>query len=98
MPLKINLRHLEEHEVRLQGELPAGELDFDLHDELIRAEKPLRYDLTAEKLHDAVLVQGRLELTLDCQCVRCLKSFQTENRFGALGGAFAAGRRGQGGH
>ena len=76
MPLKINLRHLDEREIRLKGELPIAELDFDLRDEMIRAEKPLHYDLEIEKLHDSILVQGKLELMLDCECVRCLKSFQ----------------------
>jgi uncharacterized protein len=76
--LSVNLRHLEEDELHLKGELPVGELDLDLHDEMLRAEKPLRYDLRVEKLHDAVLVQGKLDLSLACQCVRCLKSFQTK--------------------
>jgi uncharacterized metal-binding protein YceD (DUF177 family) len=75
MSLTINLRHLEEHEVRLKGELPVAELDFGVQDELIRLEKPLRYDLTVEQLHDSLLVQGSLKLVLDCECVRCLKPF-----------------------
>jgi DUF177 domain-containing protein len=74
--LLVNLRHLETHAVRLQGELSAAELDFGLHDEMIRAEQPLRYDLTVEKLSDALLVTGTLRLVLDCQCVRCLKPFE----------------------
>jgi uncharacterized protein len=76
--LKFNLRHLEEHEIRLKGELPVAELAFDVQDELIRVEKPLRYDLKIEQLHDAILVQGSLRLTLDCECVRCLKPFKHE--------------------
>jgi DUF177 domain-containing protein len=76
MSLKINLRHLEARDVRLTGELPVKELDFGLRDEMIRAEKPLCYDLHVEKLHRALLVQGKLELALNCQCVRCLKPFQ----------------------
>ena len=76
MSLKVNLRHLEAHEIHLKGELPVEELDFDLRDEMIHAEKPLRYDLEIEKLHDSILVQGKLELTLKCECVRCLKSFE----------------------
>src|SRR5208282_6698405 len=74
--LLVNLRHLEAHEIHLEGELDAAGLDFGLRDEMIRAEQPLRYDLTVEKLHDAVLVTGSLQLILDCQCVRCLKSFE----------------------
>src|ERR1035441_1911092 len=74
--LSLNLRHLEAHEIRLEGELAAAGLDFDLRDEMIRAEQPLRYDLTVEKMDDALLVTGSLRLILDCQCVRCLKSFK----------------------
>ena len=78
--LLVNLRHLEAHEIHLEGELSAAELDFGLRDEMIRAEQPLRYDLIVEKLHDAVLATGSLQLTLDCQCVRCLKSFEQRLR------------------
>jgi uncharacterized metal-binding protein YceD (DUF177 family) len=75
MSLKVNLRHLEAHALRLQGELSAEELDLAVRDEMIRTEKPLHYDLEVESLHDALLVQGTLDLTLDCECVRCLKPF-----------------------
>ena len=78
MSLKVNLRHLEEHGIHLKGELPAAELDLGVNDELIRVEKPLRYDLTVELLHDAVLVTGSLALPLECECARCLKKFETE--------------------
>jgi uncharacterized metal-binding protein YceD (DUF177 family) len=75
MPLTVNLRHLEEHGLRLQGELPVAELDIDPHDEVIRVVQPLEYDLEVQRLDKSLLVQGRLHLTLDCQCVRCLKPF-----------------------
>lgn len=74
--LSVNLRHLESHDIHLKGELSVEELDFDLHDDMLRVEQPLKYDLNVEKLHNSVLVQGRLQLTLDCECVRCLKSFR----------------------
>jgi uncharacterized protein len=76
MSLKVNLRHLEAHEVHLKGELPVEELDFGLQDEMMQIKKPLRYDLEVEMVADALLVQGKLDLALDCQCVRCLKSFE----------------------
>lgn len=76
MSLKVNLRHLEAHEVHLKGDLPVEDLDFELRDEMIQAQKPLQYDLHVEKLSDGLLVQGKLALTLNCQCVRCLKSFE----------------------
>jgi uncharacterized protein len=76
MPLPINLRHLEAHNVRLEGELPAEELDIDPHDDVIRVASPLRYAIEVQKLDDSLLLQGRLGLALACQCVRCLKRFE----------------------
>ena len=76
MSLQVNLRRLENGAVRLHGQLPASELDLDGIDEMIRARQPLAYDLEVQKLENGILAQGRLELTLDCECVRCLKSFE----------------------
>lgn len=76
--LKINLRHLEHDELSLAGELPVAALELELHDEMLRVEAPLEYDLTVQRLEDAILVMGSLRLPLQCQCVRCLKSFATE--------------------
>ncbi|MBU6409991.1 MAG: DUF177 domain-containing protein [Verrucomicrobia bacterium] len=76
MPLRVNLRHLEARDLRLEGEMPAAELDLEIRDEMIRAERPLKYDLRVEELHHALLVQGEMEMILDCECVRCLKPFQ----------------------
>ena len=76
--LKFNLRHLDEHAIHLKGELPVAELDFAVTDELVRLEKPLRYDLQVEEMGDSILVTGSLRLILDCECVRCLKAFEYE--------------------
>jgi uncharacterized protein len=76
MSLIVNLRHLETHSLELAGELPAAELELDLRDEIIRAEKPLRYELEVQHLENALLLQGRLRLILQCECVRCLKPFE----------------------
>jgi len=76
MALLINLRHLEKDNVKLEGELPATQLDLEGVDELIQAQKPLRYKLEAQKVEDSVLVFGNLAITLDCECARCLKPFE----------------------
>jgi uncharacterized metal-binding protein YceD (DUF177 family) len=76
MPLQVNIRHLEDKDIRLQGQLPVAELALDDHDELVHVRLPLEYDLTAQSVDNAILLQGRLELTLDCECARCLKPFQ----------------------
>jgi len=76
MPLLINLRHLEKHDLTLNGELPVADLDLDTRDEMVQAIKPLRYQLEVQQLEDALLVRGKLVLPLACECVRCLKPFE----------------------
>ena len=75
MALTFNIRHLENKELHLTGQLPLEELALDLHDEVITPSGPLEYDLNAQELDDAVLVQGTLRLPLELHCVRCLKPF-----------------------
>jgi len=81
MALLINLRHLEKDDVVLEGELPASQLDVEGVDELIKVEKPLSYQLEAQKIESGILIQGRLSVTLDCECARCLKPFQQKLEF-----------------
>ncbi|HTY86256.1 MAG TPA: YceD family protein [Candidatus Acidoferrum sp.] len=78
MPLVVNLRHLEDQDLALRGELPVEELDLAPHDEMIQATRPLRYELEVQLLDRSLLVRGRLRLTLACQCVRCLQPFSLE--------------------
>jgi uncharacterized protein len=75
MAILVNLRHLGEKNVSLEGKLPVEELDLDARDELIQAPNPLEYSVEVQQLEHNLLVQGRLHLTLSCQCARCLKPF-----------------------
>jgi uncharacterized protein len=75
MPLLINLRHLEEKGLHEKGELSLKELDIDPMDKIIKLSHSLTYDVEVEKMDKALLVQGRLKIVLDCDCVRCLKPF-----------------------
>ncbi len=75
MPLTVNLRHLEDQNLHLEGELSLEELDIDPHDKVIQLFEPLKYDLEVQKVEAGLLVSGVLSLNLRCECVRCLKSF-----------------------
>jgi uncharacterized protein len=75
MPLTFNIRHVEKHDLLLEGELPVEELDLQIHDELLHFTGPLQYQLTAERLEGGILVRGDLRLPMDCECARCLKRF-----------------------
>lgn len=76
--LSVNLRHLEEHNVLLRGELSLDELDVETGDEMVRVAGPLRYELEVQRLDAGLLVRGSLRITLECHCVRCLKPFTRE--------------------
>jgi DUF177 domain-containing protein len=78
MALIVNVRQLELKDLHLEGEMPVAELDLEGVDDLIELAEPLHYGLTAERLGENVLVQGQLQCTLKCHCVRCLKGFTQE--------------------
>jgi uncharacterized metal-binding protein YceD (DUF177 family) len=71
--LQVNLEHLVRREFRLEGVLAVEELDIDTRDEMIRLGGPLRYVLEVSRVSDELLVQGSLEMELQCTCVRCLR-------------------------
>lgn len=78
MALLVNLRHLEDGPRQETGEMTGEELGLAGVDELIQTPLPLKYDLEVSLLEDAVLAQGSLEMTLKCECSRCLKPFDLE--------------------
>jgi uncharacterized protein len=80
MPILVNLRHVEANDLHVEGDVPIQELDIEPRDEVIRLGLPLHYKLEVQKLENGLLVQGSLRLPLQCDCVRCLKSFQQELR------------------
>ncbi len=80
MSLAVNLRHLEAHNISLEGTLSVEELDLDPHDEVIHVCHPLEHKLEVQKVEDGLLIQGHLHLVLECECVRCLKPFQYQLR------------------
>ena len=77
MAVTFNVRHLDEDRtLHIEGKVSAEELDITALDELIHVDKPLQYDLDVEKMERSILVQGRLDLPLTCECARCLKPFE----------------------
>ncbi len=76
MPLTFNIRHADRKDLQLKGDLPTEDLDLDLHDDILKPAPSLQYDLVVQNMDDALLVQGRVELSMEQTCVRCLKNFQ----------------------
>ena len=76
MPLYLNIETLANGPVELKGELSPEELEMETLDDLVEANEPLGYDLTAERTGDNVLLRGRLRIRLQCECARCLRPFE----------------------
>ena len=60
MPLIVNIRHLEEHDLQSERRVAGRGTGSGRRDEVVQARQPLRYDLEVQKLEDGILVQGRL--------------------------------------
>src|SRR5690349_9286398 len=75
MPVRFNIRHLEEKTLSLKDELAVAELDLAGVDELVHPRQPLLYDLQVERFERGMLAQGSLRLRLECECARCLRTF-----------------------
>jgi len=73
--LLVNLRQLNDKNLKFEGTLSGVDLELEDIDELIHLPNPLSYNLEAQHVENAVLVQGRIHVTLDCECARCLKHF-----------------------
>ena len=76
MQLFLNIETLANGPVELKGELSSEELEMETLDDLVEANPPLGYDLTAERTGDNVLLRGRLRIRLQCECARCLRPFE----------------------
>jgi uncharacterized protein len=76
MALTFNIRHLENQDLELEGTLEPSELELEDFDELIQTPEPLHYKLHLEQIGENVLVQGSLNLTLQCACSRCLAEYR----------------------
>ncbi len=76
MPVLVKLHEVDKKDVRMRGDLSAADLRLDESDELVHLRAPLQYDVTAQKIDQSVLVQGSLKARLECECSRCLKSFE----------------------
>jgi uncharacterized protein len=75
MSLLCHLHQLQRQTLDLRGERSAADLGLGDVDELIHFRQPLYYDLRVELINRSLLVQGRLQMDLDCECARCLSPF-----------------------
>jgi uncharacterized metal-binding protein YceD (DUF177 family) len=76
MPLLCHLHQLEETTLALHEELTPAELELESVDELVRIVGPITCNLQAQLLGHNILVKGDVRLSLQCECVRCLKPFR----------------------
>ncbi|MGB0582741.1 MAG: YceD family protein, partial [Limisphaerales bacterium] len=75
MSISLNLTLLSKKPQHLDGEVSFEDLGIDLKDELMRVAAPMQYDLSADWMDEAALVQGDVSLPVEYECVRCLQKF-----------------------
>ncbi len=76
MKFHLSLKHLEKKDVVMEGNATAEDLDLgDVRDDLVKIKEPIQFKLTATRLQESILVEGRVEMVLDCCCARCLEPF-----------------------
>ena len=73
--LHFDLRELETKDLVIKGGVAPEAFEIEGVDELIHLRQPVQVDLTAQHLDDSILVRGRIEAKLECECARCLKPF-----------------------
>jgi pantetheine-phosphate adenylyltransferase len=88
-PLLINVRHLVQRDLELQGKLYPNQLEISSLDSMIQMDQPVAYDLQVQKMDKSILVHGRLAFHLDCRCVRCLRPFGMEVKLAHFAAALA---------
>ena len=77
MALYVPLAALDKGVVRLSGEISPGELGIELaNDPCLRIERTFAYDVSVEKTGNELFLEGVIETTVDCRCVRCLEPFE----------------------
>ena len=77
MALYVPLAALDKGVVRLSGEISPGELGIEpANDPCLRIERTFAYDVSVEKTGNELFLEGVIETTVDCRCVRCLEPFE----------------------
>jgi uncharacterized metal-binding protein YceD (DUF177 family) len=75
MGLLVPLAALQKGPVQLDGELTPEALGLETLDPCIEANQAVRYELKAHLMGRELFVEGTLETTFNCRCVRCLRPF-----------------------
>jgi len=70
MDIIIETGKLRQKPERMRAEMPSAVLEMDSGD-LVRADGPLRYDLTVQRAFNELVVRGTLSVNFKCLCARC---------------------------
>jgi len=74
--MKVDLRLIKQDGSRFRFSELAGDLELAM--EGFEFPEPIDVDLLASKSGDEVIVQGRVNATVEMECSRCLESFEME--------------------
>ena len=73
--IRISANQVDPNGTRYCGKEKTSDMDFGKPDGQVKLPDTVDYDLVATKVNGGILISGRLELDLECQCVRCLEKY-----------------------
>jgi uncharacterized metal-binding protein YceD (DUF177 family) len=73
--IRIFVNQIDFNGIRLHGREKISDMEFGEQDSLVQLPEGVDYDLMATQVNGGVIVSGKLEMDLECQCARCLKKY-----------------------
>jgi uncharacterized metal-binding protein YceD (DUF177 family) len=74
--IKLCENQIDYNGLKLSGYEKASEMGLESEGEFLRFPDKVFYDVTAILVNGGIVVSGRIEMTIGCQCVRCLKDYE----------------------
>jgi uncharacterized protein len=74
--IKLCENQIEYEGLKLTGYVKASEMGLESEGDFLRFPDKVFYDVTATLVNGGIVVSGRIEMTIGCRCVRCLKDYE----------------------
>ena len=74
--IKLCENQIDYNGLRLTGHEKSSEMGLESEGNFLRFPDKVFYDVTATLVNGGIVVSGRVEMTVGCQCGRCLKDYE----------------------
>jgi uncharacterized protein len=74
--IKLCENQIDYNGLRLTGHEKSSEMGLESEGNFLRFPDKVFYDVTATLVNGGIVVSGKVEMTVGCQCGRCLKDYE----------------------